>query len=756
MRAPCWDAMPAELRVLEQWVPWRYEERGGKRTKVPLDARDPRKRASATDSAAWAGFEAVRGVAAAAGVDGVGFVVTADGDLAGVDVDDCLDPVTRQLSLLAAGAVAALASYTEVTPSGRGIRIWVRAPGASFERKKYPALNVELYTDKRFLTVTGHVLGEAVPVEERGEALARWWDSVGAAAEDADLLRRARAAKSGEKFAALYDRGEHDHGSDSEADLALCSMLAYWAGDDPDHVDRLFRASALMRSKWDREDYRERTITRALDRSRSTPGHGGTNGDEKTNVATVLVGIAEEMSDFVPSEEGEVLAVPREGPRVGRALRGGQSFRQALSARYFVEVGKAASSSALADALGVLEGKTHEVDRERAHVRLAPDGEGGVFLDLGDPTGAAVHVRPGEWSVTHERGPLFRRTALTSAMPEPQRGTSLTPMRSLLNISDEAWDLLLGYMVSAWVPDIPHPILWMTGEQGTGKTSAMRMVASLLDPSPVETRTSPRDIGEWVVTLSGSWVVPVDNVSKIPEWLSDSMCRAATGDGLARRQLYADNAIVVNKLRNCVMLTGIGIGDLRGDLGDRLLPIELHRISQEQRRLERTLTAEWEAMKPGLYGALLDLLVQTLAALPSIDLETHPRMADFAEILAAVDKVRGTHGLTTYLETGYSISEQVNEGDPVAIAIQKLAGGQSGSLAIDGRWEWSGSATELLDELLVVADPDRRNRSWPANGQQLSVQLRRAAPGLAAVGIEVRSPSSNKRKIWHISGQALP
>jgi len=334
-------------------------------------------------------------------------------------------------------------------------------------------------------------------------------------------------------------------------------------------------------------------------------------------------------------------------------------------------------------------------------------------------------------------------------MPTPVPDGSLEPLGDLLNVDEEAWDLLVGYLVAALIPDIPHPILLLTGEQGTGKTSTMRALAELIDPSPVGTRTAPRDINDWIVTLSGSYVAPIDNVSRIPEWLSDAMCRAATGDGLARRQLYADSEIVVNRVRSCVMVTGIAIGELRGDLGDRLLPIELRRIPSHRRRREAQLRKQWEEHSAEVLGALLDLLVATLAARPHVELDVYPRMADFAEILAAVDAVRGTASLQAYLETRETISEQVVEGDSVAAAVRQLAEERAEPLA-DGGPEWAGTATDMLSKLEELTAPEHRGREWPANAQQLSAALRRAAPALAALGVEVRPPRSNKHKRWGI------
>jgi hypothetical protein len=199
-------------------------------------------------------------------------------------------------------------------------------------------------------------------------------------------------------------------------------------------------------------------------------------------VAATLVRMAEETYEFFQSQEGGTYAIPRDGIQVAQPLRGRQGMQPRLAAAYRASVGRIANAAALQDALTTLEGLALDAPRRTVELRLAAH-EGSVVLDLGDDTGRVIVVRPGAWEPLERSPVLFRRSKLTSAIPEPVRGRPLDDMRGILNIGDEAWSLLVGYMAAAWVPDIPHPVLWLTGEQGVGKTSAMQIIASLLDPS---------------------------------------------------------------------------------------------------------------------------------------------------------------------------------------------------------------------------------------------------------------------------------
>ena len=170
-----------------------------------------------------------------------------------------------------------------------------------------------------------------------------------------------------------------------------------------------------------------------------------------------------------------------------------------------------------------------------------------------------------------------------------ERIRGLAELRDLLNVSDGSWPLLMSWLVAALLPDIAHPILFLTGEQGTAKTTATKLLVQLVDPSPAPARQSPRDPDDWSVAASGSWVVGLDNVSHLPRWLSDAMCRAATGDGLVKRTLYSDADVTVLNFRRVLVVNGIDVGAVRGDLADRMIPVELHPIAAQDRRTDRDL-----------------------------------------------------------------------------------------------------------------------------------------------------------------------
>jgi putative DNA primase/helicase len=271
---------PVELARRPQWVAWRLVPREGepKPTKLPFNARTGRL-ASTTDPSTWASFEEAGAFCTREHCNGVGYVLSKDDPYVGVDLDGCRDPKSGRIEPWAKEIRSRLNSYTEISPSGTGLRIFVKGELPPYGRRKG---KIEIYSQARFLTITGdHVLGFPETIEDRTSELLAWHLEVfGLPPEerqnghaprspvqlaDADLLLKARSAENGAKFWAIWNGDYSGYGSQSEADLALISHLAFWTGPDPNRLDQLFRSSGLMREKWERQDYRDRTINKALE-----------------------------------------------------------------------------------------------------------------------------------------------------------------------------------------------------------------------------------------------------------------------------------------------------------------------------------------------------------------------------------------------------------------------------------------------------------------------------------------------------------
>jgi hypothetical protein len=174
------------------------------------------------------------------------------------------------------------------------------------------------------------------------------------------------------------------------------------------------------------------------------------------------------------------------------------------------------------------------------HLRVA-DHEGTIYVDTGRPDGQVIRIVQGRWAVTNTAPVRFLRTKLTGAMPLPPPDGDVMRLWDFVNVDAEDRPVPLAVLVAALSQcDVPHPVLALFAEQGSAKSTTTRMLVDLIDPSPVPLRQAPRNADSWVTAASGSWLVALDKLSAIPPWLSDSLCRAATGDGNVKRALYTD------------------------------------------------------------------------------------------------------------------------------------------------------------------------------------------------------------------------
>ncbi|HEU5379128.1 MAG TPA: hypothetical protein VFV38_27210 [Ktedonobacteraceae bacterium] len=276
------DRIPPDLKSWNQWVNWRYQDRGGKKTKPPYSSRTGQL-ASVDDPRTWGSFVEACQAQVQRHYDGLAFVIAHWDPYTGIDLDHAAEEPGK-IAPWARAVVDSIASYTEWSPSRNGLHIWVRAKVPGSRRRKG---QVEIYDELRTLTVTGwHLEGTPLAIEERQEELDGLYrhlfpeeqrpaalpqPQVPTDLNDADLLARAERARNGHRFSRLWSGNTDDYGGDhSSADLALCGMLAYWCAGDPERMDRLFRQSGLMRDKWDArhygsgETYGQRTIARAL------------------------------------------------------------------------------------------------------------------------------------------------------------------------------------------------------------------------------------------------------------------------------------------------------------------------------------------------------------------------------------------------------------------------------------------------------------------------------------------------------------
>jgi hypothetical protein len=461
------------------------------------------------------------------------------------------------------------------------------------------------------------------------------------------------------------------------------------------------------------------------------PGDGTESGEGKReSQATRLVKYAQEALDLFHTAEGQAFATTRAKPRQTWLLRS-KAARQYLARLFFEQEESAPGSEALQTTITTLEGIALFDGYERPVFTRIAGRNGRIFLDLGDAEWRTATIFPGKWKVVDSFRVRFRRSRGSLALPVPLAGGMLEDLRRFVNVADEDWPLLAGWLLAAFRPNGPYPVLCLYGEQGSAKSTTARVLRMLVDPNSAPLRAEPRNPRDLIIAATNSWVVALDNLSHVPPWLSDALCRLATGGGFATRELYTDADEVLFDAQRPVILNGIVDLATRGDLLERSLLLTLPTIPEDRRQTEAEFWAAFEIARPRILGAILDTVAAGLRELPNVKLSCLPRMADFAKWVTACEPALGWEP-GTFLEAYRGNRATANETALDSSPITKYL------LALITCKDWKGSAGELLVALEKDATPgDRQLKSWPLTPRGLSGVLRRLAPNLRQIGVNV-------------------
>jgi 5S rRNA maturation endonuclease (ribonuclease M5) len=459
--------------------------------------------------------------------------------------------------------------------------------------------------------------------------------------------------------------------------------------------------------------------------------------------ADVLIEIALSADLFHAPDASGYADVAINGHRETWPIRR-NGFRQWLARAYYEREHGAPNSEAMQSALAIVEARAKfDAPERQIHVRVGAH-DGRLYLDLADTAWRTVEIDASGWRVIDSPPIRFRRAAGMLALPVPAPGGSIDALRNVINVrTDDDYTLIVAWLLAALRGRGPYPVLGVSGEQGSAKSTMCGMLRALIDPNTAPLRALPRDDRDLFIAANNAHVPAFDNVSTLPTWLSDTLCRLATGGGFAVRALWTDQDETLFDAMRPVMLNGIEAAVTRPDLADRALLLTLEAIPDDRRRPEGELWAELERERPRILGALLDAVVRGLGRLQSTRLDRLPRMADFALWASACESALWQAGTfdRAYSDNRREAVENVLEADLLAIALRKYMAERS---------EWEGTAGELLQVLTTAtSEAERAGKSWPVDSTRVSGRLRRVLPSLrqAGVGIEFLPRDGRRRPI---------
>lgn len=410
-----------------------------------------------------------------------------------------------------------------------------------------------------------------------------------------------------------------------------------------------------------------------------------------------------------------------------------KGYREHLAAEYYALTEKGCSRKVMADALDTLAAQARFRGALRpVWLRTAQD-DGDLVIDRGDPDWSEIRVDRIGWEVKQGGDVAFRRPHRMKSLPLPDE--TVTPAEGFArlwkyaNVTPADRVLVAAFILGAFKPRGPYPLLMVSGEQGTGKSTFSRLLKRLIDPSAAPLRQPPKEPRDVLVAALNTWLLCLDNLSWLPPDLSDTLCRISTGGAISERTLHTNLAETLVEVQRPVVMNGIEELATRPDLAQRGIHVELEPV----RRVlpEAQLLRDFDADAPAIFGAILYALATCVATHEHVKLDPMPRMADFAQWAAAGMTALGfqtSDFLAAYRANQDSGLQQGLDSSPVGRAIVEF---------MATRNEWCGTASELLATLRDLADAnDLRSRQWPKIPRALSAALTRLAPALRSAGIQ--------------------
>ena len=473
----------------------------------------------------------------------------------------------------------------------------------------------------------------------------------------------------------------------------------------------------------------------------------------KPDSTGVFKGPAQELMKLVT--DAELFHTPEGEPYAAIQIAGHRevwrlrdsAFRKWLGAAYYKKFKRPPSSQALIEALDTLAGLALHDGPERSVFARIAELNDALYLDLGDPTWRAVKIKDSRWRVVRTPRVFFRRTPGMQPLPKPVRGGSIDELETFLNLkSRNDFVLVVSWLLFAFSPRGPYPVLLLQGEAGSAKSTTSRFLRDLIDPNTCPLRSEPHTIRDLMIAAKNAHCLVFDNLSSLPGWLSDAFCRLATGGGLSVRKNYTDDEEQLFSVTCPILLTGISGTVHRGDLIDRCVIVTLPPIANKNRKPEEELRKQFKAAQPRILGTLLDGVATARARLRRVELDELSRMADFEKWSIAAERRLGWAAgtfISSYKRNLRDKNQIALDASLIVPALQKLC---SGKQAVEETFN------RLLERLKSIAGDQSKGKYWPKTAWALSRELRKIAPNLRAIGWEIdfdlKTPGDNsKRKI---------
>jgi hypothetical protein len=616
------------------WVAWREGMRDGQMTKIPYDPHTGRWAEVPTNPETWGTLEQAQSRWSQLNdgrKGGVGLVlgeIDPGNIVLGIDLDGCIGP-DRFTKKWATEIIKRFNTYTEVSPSGKGAKLFFRTKpseweavkelfGGGFGREfgvkghKGPAI-----TWGKYYTVTRRRL-KGVPETLRmvGYEDIRWM------IEDA-----------GPRFKRTHGVGQQPRPSgggrqDFSGSGAGFEFMGEQkrAGATKEEAKAAIGADAGEAGEW-AERVDERQLDRAYDNNKA----------KKRSQADALIEMAAQAELFHDADGVGFADVMVDGHRETWAVGSG-GFKRWLLHQYYAATKSAPNDKAIKSALGTIDAKAMFEGAERRVFLRIGGHDGRIYYDLCNKDWQVIEIdgATGSFRLVADAPVRFRRrpAMLPQVMPVFEGGTT-KPLRKYVNIrTEDDFILFRAFLLAALRDRGPYPILNVFGEQGSAKSSLVRVARELIDPNKARHTRPRRNEHEMFIAANNAWMLAFDNLSSLTEWMSDGLASMATGSAFSTRSLYTNDDEHIFTAECPIMLNGIVDVIAKGDLAEREIALRLEPL-EERRKEDEDLWKAFERVKPVILGGLFKAVALGLQRLPQTRIDKKPRMADFARFASA-------------------------------------------------------------------------------------------------------------------------
>ncbi|MDN5845817.1 MAG: bifunctional DNA primase/polymerase [Candidatus Nitrosocosmicus sp.] len=389
------------------------------------------------------------------------------------------------------------------------------------------------------------------------------------------------------------------------------------------------------------------------------------------------------------------------------------------------------------------------IERKELSLRVAGmDDNNTFYYDLTNHKWEIVKIASDGWQIVSDNSiPLFKRyenNINPQVYPKKDDHNNQKYFKEFLNLFNLRTTkdrlLLESYLISLFIPDIQKAILVISGNGGGAKTTTFSLIKNIIDPSTIDTLSFSHNKNDLIQSLEHNYVNYFDNVSHISQEVSDILCRAVTGSGTSKRELYTTDEDYIYKFKRCIGINGINPVTTRPDFVDRSLNLKVERIPENKRKKEEDIKNQFERLRPYVLGYIFDILVRYLNYKEKhngeIIFKNSPRMADFAESCEIISRCLGQPEnafINAYRENIDNQNDEIIEASPIAESLITFMENK--------QKRWIGTPTQLyhyLGDIVSQVDSNiRRSIYWPKGPNRLTYKINEIIPNLLKRGIEI-------------------